>query len=235
MSKFEKYTIHATAIFGFLTIVFGIILLYTFPHKADLSEGYRTPIIAFEFAKTEADLAFLSGNSELSRTNRDKMDAGHAWDMAFPFAYAGFIVLLLLQLTKANNRFMYLGLIFAVLIIPFDINENLTLLKITSALDNAISIDALLLKLHIATWLKWGAIGMSIAVLTVSFAVSMRFWSALLSLLVVIGIVACWVSNAKPAIAETMSMLIFLFFLIFSIKAFVESWNLIRQTRINKD
>ena len=141
MVSFQKYTTFGSAIFGIATIIVGIVMLFVFPISADLSEGFRTPIIAFEFAKTEADLSFLSGSSELNRLNREKMDAGHIWDMGFPFAYGGFIALMLLQIAEGGHRFVWLGVLFAVSIIPFDINENLTLLQITEALGNSASTE----------------------------------------------------------------------------------------------
>jgi len=204
-------------------------MLFTFPISADLSEGFRTPIIAFEFAKTEADLSFLSGNGELNKLNREKMDAGHFWDMGFPFAYGGFIALMLLQIRKGGHRFIWLGILFAVSIIPFDINENFILLEITKALGNSASIEVLLLELHIATWLKWGALGACIAVLAAGFAVSKEYLSAVVSLLAALGIAVCWASSSESSTAEAMSTLIFLFFLVFSIKACIQSWTLIRQ------
>jgi hypothetical protein len=229
MTRFQEYTILGSAIFGITTIILGIIMLFTFPISADLSEGFRTPIIAFEFAKTEADLSFLSGSGELNRLNRDKMDAGHIWDMGFPFAYAGFIALMLLKIAKNGHRFAWLGVLFTVSIIPFDINENLTLIQITKALGNSTSIEALLLELHIATWLKWGAIGVSIATLAARFVASKEYLSALVSLLAALGIAVCWVSNSEPYIAEAMSTFLFLFFLILTIKACIQSWTLMRQ------
>ena len=204
-------------------------MLFIFPLSADLPEGFRTPIIAFEFARTEADLSFLSGSSELNKLNRQRMNDGRIWDMGFPFAYAGFIALMLLRIAEAGHRFVWLGVLFAVSIIPFDINENLILLEITEALGNSDSIEVLLLELHIATWLKWGSIGVSIAILAVGFAVSREYLSAVVSILAALGIAVCWASNSEPSIAEAMSTLTLLFFVILSIKACIQSWTLIRK------
>lgn len=229
MTKFQECTLLGSAVLGMATIILGVVLLVTFPVSAELSEGFRTPIIAFEFAKTEADLAFLSGSSEVNRLNREKMDAGHVWDMAFPFAYGGFIALMLLLIFKNGHRFVWLGMLFAVSIIPFDINENLTMLQITQALANAASIENLLIELQIATWLKWGAIGISMAVLAMGFTANKEYGSAVVSLIAALAIAVCWISNAEPSITEIMSVLTFLFFVIFSVKACVQSWALIRQ------
>ena len=157
------------------------------------------------------------------------MDNGHIWDMGFPFAYGGFIALMLLQIAKRGHRFAWVGVLFAVSIIPFDINENLTLLKITKALGNSASIETLLLELHIATWLKWGALGVSIAVLAVGFAARNEYLSAVVSLLAALGIAVCWISGSEASMAEAMSMIIFLLFLVLSIKACIKSWTLTRQ------
>jgi len=231
MTRLQKYTLLGSAIFGLATIFLGAILLGIFPSTAELAEGFKTPVIAFEFAKTESDLSFLSGNSELSRSNREKMDSGHSgWDMVFPFAYGGFIAFLLLRIKGKSHRFVWLGVVFAVLIIPFDINENLTLLQITSALADSTSTEALLLELHIATWLKWGAIGASIAVLARGFVINKNYLSAMVALLAAVGIATCWVFNSEPILAEVMSVLIFLFFVFFTIETGIQSWRLIRPT-----
>ena len=149
--------------------------------------------------------------------------------MGFPFAYGGFIALMLLRLTKHGHRYIWLGVLFAVSIIPFDINENLTLLQITKALGNSSSIENLLLELHIATWLKWGAIGFSIAALAAGLAASKEYFSAVVSMVAALGIGVCWASNSEPSIVEGMSMLIFLFFVVLTIKACIQSWTLIRK------
>ncbi len=219
----------ATALAGVCTIALGIIMVFVFPMKADLPQGFKTPIIAFEFAKNEADLSYLSGQGEVEKANREKMDAGHQWDLLFPFAYGGFIALLLFQLVLRGHPIAWLGLPIAILIIPFDINENLTLLSITDALSNAGSVEVLLSRLQIATWLKWGAIGAAVAVLGAGYVRSNQYWSAAVCAIASLSVAICRVSNAKPVIAESMSMAVFVFFLFFSIKAGIHAWKTVRQ------
>ncbi len=226
MPDLHKYAVIGSAAFGIATIVLGIIMLFIFPSNADLSEGFRTPIIAFEFAKTDADLAFLSGDGETSRLNRKKMDAGHRWDMVFPFAYAGFVALLLLQSATRGQRRLGLAIPVALLIIPFDIWENTILIALTRALGNADSIDMLLVELHLATWLKWGALGISIAALAIGYIVERAYLSALLAVVAAMSVAACWISGSKPALTELMSAAIFLFFFYFSIKSGIQAWKL---------
>lgn len=218
-----------SAFFGSATIILGIVMLFVFPLSADLSPGFRTPIIAFEFARTEADLAFLAGSSEISVLNRAKMDAGLDWDMLFPFAYAGFIAFLALQQVCSGRPIAWVGVMSAVLIIPFDLQENFVLLAISSALAESASIQALLLELHVATWLKWSAIGVSVTVLAFGFMARREYFPAGISLLAAMGLVVCWLTDSDAVAAEAMSVLLFLFFISLSLRSCGQSWALIRR------
>lgn len=226
MPRLQKFAVIGSAAFGIATVILGVIMLFVFPSNAELSEGFRTPIIAFEFARSDADLAFLSGDGATSRLNRARMDTGHRWDMVFPFAYAGFIALLLLQIATRGQRWLGLAIPFALLIIPFDIRENTILLAITDALGNAESIELLLLELHVATWLKWGALGISIAAVAIGCSAEKAYLSALLAVAGAASVAICWMSGSEPAMTEAMSAAIFVFFFHFSIKSSIQAWKL---------
>lgn len=229
--ELTKFAIVGSAIMGIATVVLGLIMLFVFPSSAELSAGFRTPIIAFEFARNDADLAFLSGDSETSRLNREKMDAGHRWDTLFPFAYAGFIALLLLQSVTRGQYWLALAIPIALLIIPFDLRENSILLAITNALSNSASTEVLLQELYVATWLKWGALGISIAALAVACTAEKPHLPALVSVIAALSIATCWVSGSQPVIAEAMSAAIFLFFFYFSIRSCMQAWQLFAAGR----
>jgi len=207
-----------TTVLGIAIIVIGLIMMLTFPVKANLPEGFITPIIAFEFAKTEQDLSYLSGASETQRLNREKMNAGLKWDMAFPFVYGGFLLLLLIQQVISGRRIAWLGIPFAALIIPFDINENLRLLDIISALNRAETTSDILPVLHTATWLKWGAIGLAIGVFSITLVRDKSIWLALLAAATSLSIAGCWVTNSNPYLAEGMTGMLSLFFVIFVLR-----------------
>jgi hypothetical protein len=231
MPELQKFAIVGSAAFGIATVILGLIMLFVFPSSAELSAGFRTPIIAFEFARTDADLAFLSGDSAMSRLNREKMDAGHRWDRVFPFAYAGFVALLLLQSVTRGQYWLALAIPIALLIIPFDLRENSILLAITHALGNAASTEVLLQELHVATWLKWGALGISIAALAVACIAEKTRLAASLAAVSSLSIAVCRISGSKPVIAEAMSAAIFLFFLYFSIRSCIQAWQLFATAR----
>lgn len=213
MSKEETQTQIGATLLGIITLLWGTMMLFVFPTSANLPAGFRTPIIAFEFAKTEYDLAFLVGDSPQSRANRDKMDAGNRLDMAFPFAYAGFLTLTLAHLALGGRRLLWMVVPIALLMIPFDIYENAILLQITDALRNGRLLSPLLTTLQLATWLKWGALGLTLASLAAAFGQQKTYLAASLAALTGLSIAGCRLSNCNPLVCETMSVLLTLFFL----------------------
>lgn len=212
----------ATLIFGLLTLVVAGVMLFHFPLKADLADGFTTPIIAFEFAKTAADLNFLTGSEGSAVSNRAMMDAGHQWDMLFPFAYGGFIALLILKLITTEHKWLWPFLLMAVLIIPFDINENLALLAITDVLAKGDDAGDLLAALHIATWLKWGAIAISVGGFALALLIDKRYLDAIVSWGAALSIGLYWVFNSHAQLAELMSVLLSIFFIWFLVVSWLE-------------
>lgn len=214
-----------TLIFGLLTLVVAGVMLFNFPLKADLADGFATPIIAFEFAKTAADLDFLTGNADSAVSNRAMMDAGHQWDMLFPFAYAGFIALLIFKLIATDHKWLWPFFLMAVLIIPFDIYENLTLLAITDALAKGDNTADLLATLHIATWLKWGAIALSVGGFALCLLINKRYLGAIVSAAAALSIGLYWMFSSHAQLAELMSVLLSIFFIWFLVVSWLEWWR----------
>lgn len=216
--------LHLTSFFGALTLALAIILLIIFPSYVELADGYVTPIIAFEFAKNEADLVFLSGESAAAIQNRLLMDLGHKWDMIFPFAYAGFLALLIARLQEVKTIRLYALLGVSLSIIPFDLYENSILLDITGALSNGKSVKEQLHALALATWLKWGAIGMSFGALCLLFFQRKKFVAATICASAASSVLICWLSNTTPVFAEVMAALITICFLFLATSSFQQSY-----------
>lgn len=103
----------------------SVVLVKVLPSNASLPDAFRTPVIAFEFALSAGDIGFLMGNSRDAVAHRQRKRDGHTTGMLFPFAYPGFLALLLLQLTLTlKDALAKLRVFVALLILPFDINEN---------------------------------------------------------------------------------------------------------------
>ncbi len=231
MKKHDTYLTHWTSIFAFATIVLGVVLALTFPMRAELADGFHTPIIAFEFAKTSHDLEFLSGSSQTANQHRIDMNKAHVIDMFFPFVYGGFIALLLIKYIRGQPVIVMSGMTFALLIVPFDIHENLILLGITDALNHNLDTKTLLEKLNIATWFKWGSIGMSVFFLSVLLTLNNAYRGAVISALTAFTVLICWLAQAPGLLAEIMSFFTLIFFLFFSGRSFSESWKSIQHSK----
>ncbi|MEM6930045.1 MAG: hypothetical protein AAF602_24110 [Myxococcota bacterium] len=136
------------------TAALAVTLAVLMPAEAALAEGWHTPILAFELARTPADLTFLAGPD--AEPLRDAMDLGHRVDMVFPVAYG-----LLLASAFAWRGFGRVGVMAALLAIPADWAENLVLIRITEELRNGGDGAAGLALLPYATWAKWGLLAVA--------------------------------------------------------------------------
>lgn len=219
---YNKYDIASTA-FALTTLIITICMLYVMPAKATLSDGFYTPIIAFEFAQNSNDLLFLSGDGGAS--NRQGMYSGLQWDMAFPFAYAGFLFVLLLAYNTRKPNIAWLGMLFSLLAIPADIHENLVLLSILDALAQQSTTLNLLADLHLATWLKWGAMGTAFAAYAALEAKNNKKVSAVISVLASLSVLVCFLSQSKPIYTEVMMLCFTLFYAFHIPRCFYQFYN----------
>ena len=194
-------------------------MLFIYPSAATLSDGFRTPIIAFEFAKSEADLAFLAGSSDTANRHRADIDRGQHLDMVFPFAYGGLMALLLVGLARKGVHSAWVGACFALAIIPSDIRENLVMFDITSALARGQTSANLLPALWSATWIKWWCIAASMGVVAFGSLRRQSWFAGGLAAMAATAIVLTWTSNARPDITEAMSLMVAGFFLFFAMQS----------------
>ena len=215
-------------ILALATLLITIIMLFLMPAHAALSEGFYTPIIAFEFAQSNQDLLFLAGNA--GANNRQGMHSGLLWDMAFPFAYAGFLCVLIGSHLNKHPRIATLGLLFSLLTIPADIYENWVLLSILDALSQASSTETLLAQLHIATWLKWGSMGLGFAALAVIDIQVRKPAAIFVSLFASLSVLLCFLSGSKPITTELMMLCFTLFYAVHIPRVFYQTIKLKRET-----
>jgi hypothetical protein len=223
----EWRLLFATALAGLATLGLAIALLLNFPADAPkmtpLHQGFWTPILALEFAKTEADLAFLTGNGHgnPAQAMRAEMKRGQKIDMVFPFAYAGLLALYLLGFARKGVKSAWVGLVIALAIIPADLVENLVIFDVLSALDNQQSLSGLLPALHSAIWLKWWSI--CFAAGFVAFGAFRRqMWGvAVLGALTAGTLALTAVTSTHPLVAEVMALCTAVFLILLAFKALV--------------
>jgi len=186
-------------LFALTTMIVAGIMLSIFPSKADLPIGYKTPIIAFEFARSQEDVMYLMGDSQASDINRKQMRAGHRWDMVFPFAYGLYLVCLLVGFLLRGKKAAWIGIPVALACIPFDLWENIVLLSIVDAAETGAIKDTLFSVLHLVTWLSIS---------------QKRFCLALVSITTFLLTLICYLSNTEPVLAEAMALGVSVFMLV---------------------
>jgi hypothetical protein len=218
----------ATAIAALLTVVISLTIGAIMPSSAKLTLGLKTPIIAFEFARTEKDLEFLSGPEETPSTYRDQMDEGHIWDMIFPFAYAGLLALVVLELVSVGQKTLWIGVAVAVAIVPFDLYENSLLLGITDALRNGQTPANLLEALHLATWLKWGAIAGAALTIAIGFFHQRNIISSFVCLATPCSALVCKAMDSAPTSTEIMAIMTIVLFAWLTLQSWARPRQIVR-------
>lgn len=84
-----------TLAFGIATLLFGLYLTQVFPQTGhDIAPGYGAPVLAFEFAGSQADLEAIFGffTDPQQVTRLAAMRAGNESDYLYMLLYAGFLV-----------------------------------------------------------------------------------------------------------------------------------------------
>ena len=201
-NSFARKMAFTTLVWGILTIAFTFYMGSHFPQSANLAEGYKTPIIAFEFAQTPEDLEFLTGPSEQAAAKRAQMINGHKLDMVYPLFYAGMLALGMVALARSGDKLAWLGLLMAALTLPTDIYENIVLNQIVTALERGESVTSHLITLNAATWYKWWAIAAAEAMLAYCLFKENRWVGGALAALSAATITAIKISGTNPTIAE---------------------------------
>ncbi len=146
---------------GALVIVLSIILLIIFPSKAPkLADGFFTPIIAFEFIETPAEVfqMFVSTDGTVRQTMVDAMDLGNQLDFIYMFLYSLFLLMFCLKCAEiSSKKYYYIGAVIALAVLAADALENIQLLGITANLETG-DFKQHIAWLHLFTWIKWGGI-----------------------------------------------------------------------------
>lgn len=189
----------------------------------EINPVYQTkPIIAFEFAKTPAEINQLFFNKDKQVINKafvDKMKELNYIDFIFIISYS--LILLYFSLTIAQNKLAVLGYIgasIAVIVGIADILENFQLLGILDKLKPSESYEPELSNLYIWTWTKWGLISvLIIVVLPCLFRQQSSIFTlalgVIMSIVAILGFVA-YFSQCQTWISHYTGSIFLLFFII---------------------
>ena len=120
-----------------------------------LPDGFITPVMAFEFAESAAEVTTLfepeGSAAAMDRVNR--------WDFLFMTLYSLFLVTFALAAALDSGQFtLWFAAALAPLILLADVMENVQLLNLTAQLSLGGGMEPALARLHLFTWLKWGGL-----------------------------------------------------------------------------
>jgi hypothetical protein len=164
---FSKYPFAPTGLFIFPILTLVICMEIYLP--SDAPEGYKSFIVAFEFAKTPVEIQNLF--ADLSPETIKNIDKANYIDFGFMLAYSLFLGLMFKKAAFVfKRRWLLWGVLLSALIFLADFTENILLLNITKIYRQQTELQILapvLANLHLVTWLKWG--GLTVAFLLFFF------------------------------------------------------------------
>lgn len=167
-----------SGILGLGAVVMTLLLSAVGPRPAaPLPAGFITPVLAFEFATTEDEVAalFAPVGQPAGDVVRATMDRVNRLDFLYIALYGGCLLAFSLVCYRLTGQRVYLlaaGL--AVGIMAADVLENVQLLAITREL-GARPIDDRLARLRLFTWLKWGGLALWFSIMRFYFLRTGRF------------------------------------------------------------
>lgn len=150
---------------GVATLITAILIMPYFPTEAAVGiTGYGSPVIAFEFARSPADLAAVfGGDADPERAGRiAMMDQGNRGDFLFMTVYSIFGALFGFAVRGQNAALGSVILVAAIIAGLMDAVETWTLLSITSQMNDGIATPAGLALLGMPVTTKFVALAISI-------------------------------------------------------------------------
>lgn len=177
-----------SGVVGLLVVAMSIGLLAVFPSTApNMPEGFFTPIIAFEFIQTRAEVFGMftqaDGAESVNETMIAAFDLGNRLDYIYMGLYSVFLVLFSLTCARiSGKKYFYAATALSLVVLAGDALENIQLLGITSYLKNGLNsgeLETHLGLLYRFTWMKWGGLAAIFLVLAPWFLRGGRFSKAI--------------------------------------------------------
>ncbi len=201
-----------SGILGLGALVMTLVLALIGPRRVGpMPPGFITPVMAFEFARSEAEVVRLfepeGSAAAMDRVNR--------WDFLYMALYSLFLATFALAAALDSDQYTpWFAAGLALLILLADVMENVQLLHLTShpgfgALE----------RLHLFTWLKWGGLALYFLLLAGYFREQPGRWRFVWLLTDVPALLAFWAFLRPGLASELMALSIGLLFLLLTLYA----------------
>lgn len=207
-----------SGILGVGALVMTLVLSLIGPRQTGvMPPGFITPVMAFEFAASEAEVYRLfepeGSAAAMDRVNR--------WDFLYMALYSAFLGTFALAVARRTDRlYFYIPAALALVILYADALENVQLLGLTYRMElDGGSLAATLDRLHFYTWLKWGGLAVYFLLLAPYFrGLSGRWrWVWLPALLPAVLAAVAFLNRGLPN--ELMALAIGVMFLLLTVYA----------------
>lgn len=188
---------------------------------APLPAGFMTPVLAYEFAAAETEVATLF--EPLGQPDGDAvraaMDRVNRLDFLYILLYGGFLATFALTCARLTGQRLFLAAaVLAVGIMVADVLENAQLLTMTARLGTQ-SLTPYLARLHWFTWLKWGGLALWFLLMRPYFGRAGRF-GQFIGLASVLPLLLGVVAYVRPGLAsELFALAIGLLFVLLTVYA----------------
>lgn len=218
-----------SSIFGLGAVVMTLLLSAVGPRPTSpLPAGFITPVLAFEFAEREAEVAalFAPAGQPTGDTVRADMDRVNRLDFLYIALYGGCLLAFALTCFRLTGQRLYLvAAALAVAIMAADVLENVQLLAITRLMDDGdvspilAQLTPLLNRLRLFTWLKWGGLAIFFLLLIPYFRGLTGPWRWVWLISLLPALLAVVANFARGLPNELMALAIGLLFLLLTVYA----------------
>ena len=206
-----------SGLLGLGAVVMSLILTLIGPRETGpLPDGFITPVVAFEFAESAAEVATLF-EPEGSAAAMDRLNR---WDFLFMALYSLFLTTFALAAALDSGRFtLWFAAALAPLILLADVMENVQLLNLTTQLSLGGGMESALDRLHLFTWLKWGGLAVYFLLIGNYFREQSGIWRFVWVLAGAPAILALWAFLRRGPTHELMALSIGILFLVLTLFA----------------
>lgn len=212
MGYFDTHPFAKAGFFSIPLFVFIILMERFYPTVAP--EGYKSFIIAFEFAKTPEQIhTLLQGLSPAILKN---IDIANYIDFGFMFTYVSFLIFFTwIAFSTYKHYWLLIGIPISLVILGADFYENIVLFKITNMYSpsvNVAELDSTLRILHKMTWLKWGGLSLVFVLFSIKLLNKSLLASVEGMICIVPFVISFFALSNDPVIVSTFALSIFLVF-----------------------